>query len=275
MRKVGHFGLVALVVFAGSSSTAFSLAVEGQFNRTLNVSGTVDLEVSTGSGSITIRNGAGNRVEIRGTIRAGDGWWWRSGRDTEDAVRMLEANPPIEQSGQMIRIGRINDRDAERNVSISYEIVVPAQANVKAHSGSGSQTVEGLNGRVQVGTGSGSINLRDVKGDLDASAGSGSIHALGVRGGLRMHTGSGSIHIQGEQTARWDLETGSGGIDIDLPPAADFELNAHTGSGGVNVAYPMTTQGNLGRHQHDVSGRVGGGKYLLNARTGSGGIRIQ
>jgi DUF4097 and DUF4098 domain-containing protein YvlB len=251
MKKVVHL-VVILIVFA---ATALGSGIQGSFDRTLNVSGTVDIEVSTGSGSIEIRQGSANRVEVHGKIRAGTDWW-RSDRDAEEAVRRVKSNPPIEQSGQAIRIGRIAGEARERNISISYEIVVPAQTNVRSR------------------TGSGSITLRDIKGALDANTGSGSIHATGVSGGLRMRTGSGGIHVEGEQTARWELETGSGGIDVHLPRNAGFELSAHTGSGGVHVDYPMTVQGRVDRNRHDVSGRVGNGGHTLNARTGSGPIRI-
>jgi hypothetical protein len=283
MKNVMHGGLVTLIVFAfcltPSSATPFESFVrpsagDGSFDRTLTVSGPVDIEVSTGSGSIEVERGGNSTVEVHGRIRVGSGWW-RSSRDTDEAVRRLEADPPIQQTGQTIRVGRITDRDLERNISISYQIVLPAQSNVRAHTGSGSQTIEGINGRIEVGTGSGSITLRDIKGDLDASTGSGAIHAMNVRGGLRMHTGSGQILVQGEQTARWDLETGSGGIDLDLPPAASFQLNAHTGSGGIDVGYPLTVQGKIDSNRHEVSGKVGSGSYPLNARAGSGHIRIQ
>jgi Toastrack DUF4097 len=263
MNKVIYAALPILFAYA---------SVEGSFDRTLNLSGTVNLEVSTGSGSIDIRRGQSNRVEIHGRIRAGDGWWWPS-RDSADAVRRLEANPPIEQSGQTIRIGRVSDHERFQNVSISYEIVLPAQSNVKSHSGSGRQMIEGIEGRVETSTGSGGITVRDIRGDLDANTGSGGINATGIRGGLRMHTGSGGIRVQGEQTGRWVLETGSGGIDIDLPPNAAFDLNAHTGSGGVDVGYPLTLQGKISRH--DVVGKVGSGGYPLTAHTGSGHVRIQ
>src|SRR5215470_13939937 len=213
---------------------------QGSFERTFNVPGTVDLDVLTGSGSIDIRRGAGNRVEIRGRIQAGNNWsWWRSSRDAEDVVRYLESNPPIEQFGQTIRIGRIPDRELQ-NVSISYEIVVPGQSNLRANTGSGSQTIQGIDGRVEARTGSGSMTLRDIRGPLEGGTGSGSIEVSGFRGDLRMHTGSGRIQVQGEPTGRWDLQTGSGSIDLDLPPNAGFDLNAHTGSGGIDVGYPMT-----------------------------------
>jgi len=272
MSKLFHSPLPILIVLAMACSVHAHAAAQGSFDRTLNVSGTVYLEVSTGSGSIDVRHGQTNRVEIHGRIRSGDSWWWPS-RDSEDIVRRLEANPPIEQSGQTIRIGRVSDREGFQNVSISYEIVVPAQSNIKAHSGSGSQSIDGIEGRVEARTGSGGINLRDIRGDLDANTGSGSINATGLRGGLRMHTGSGGIRVQGEQTGRWELETGSGGIDVDLPANATFELSAHTGSGGIDVGYPLTAQGKIGRH--DVAGKVGSGGYPLTAHTGSGHVRIQ
>src|SRR5262245_51391330 len=123
MKTVIAFGFVILLVMAACSipaSTAREVffaswpGVEGSFDRSLNVSGTVDLEVLTGSGSIEVRPGSGDRVQIHGRIRAGDNWW-RSSRDTEDTVRRIEANPPIEQSGQRIRVGQNGDRDWYRN----------------------------------------------------------------------------------------------------------------------------------------------------------------
>jgi len=285
MTLADRYALVILVVLSTACSMpaytkaargARSLAggQQGSFDRTLNVSGVVDLDVSTGSGSIAIRQGSNGRVEIHGRIYAAHDWL-RTDGDIEAAIRRIESNPPIEQSGGTIRVGRLSGRDGERNISISYEIVVPPQCNVRAHSGSGSQTIEGISGPVQSGTGSGSITLRDIKGDLAANTGSGSIHATGVRGGLQARTGSGRIEVEGQQTGRWDLQTGSGGVDIHLPREAGFELSAHTGSGGVSVAYPMTLQGGIIHSRHDVTGRVGNGQYALNVRTGSGHVRIE
>jgi hypothetical protein len=266
--------LVILLVFAYACTVRASYAAEGSFTRKLNVSGTIDLDVSTGSGGIDVRQGAANEVEIRGTIRASNNWFL-SNQDSERAIRQIESNPPIEQSGQSIRIGRVLDRELEQHVSISYEIVAPAQTNIRAHSGSGSVQVDGMSGRVEAGTGSGGVTLRNIKGDVQANTGSGSIRATGLRGALRMQTGSGPIDVEGEQTARWDLQTGSGGIDIRLPKSASFDLSAHTGSGGVTVDFPMTVTGRIDANRHSVEGKVGGGTYPLNARTGSGHIRIE
>src|SRR5262245_19827881 len=100
MRQIDRSVLLGLVLFLAvcivpGRATAQRRAIEGSFERTLNVSGVVDLDVSTGSGSIEVRPGSSGRVEIRGRIRAG-GDWWRSDRNAEEAVRQLESNPPIE-----------------------------------------------------------------------------------------------------------------------------------------------------------------------------------
>lgn len=274
--------LATLLILTGGCSTRASYLraagsvpqSQGSFDKTLNVPGTIDLDVATGSGSIEIRQGSANRVEIHGRIYASNNWRFSS-QDIQSAIRQLESNPPIEQSGQSIRIGRILDRDTEQHVSISYEIVAPAQSNIRAHTGSGSMNVEGMSGRVEAGTGSGSVTLRDIKGDLQARTGSGSIHATGVHSGLRMSTGSGEIQVEGEQTAAWDLQTGSGRIDVRLPKTASFDLSAHTGSGGINVDFPLTVRGRIDSNRHEVTGKVGTGQYPLTARTGSGHIRIE
>ena len=97
-------GLAAAVVFAAcaaprASAQRRSEGSDGSFDRTLSVSGPVDLDVATGSGRIEIRQGASNRIEVHGTIWVGRDRWFRSDRDRDDVVRRLEENPPIEQTG--------------------------------------------------------------------------------------------------------------------------------------------------------------------------------
>src|SRR5271165_6077938 len=103
---------------------------EGHFDRTLSVSGSVNLDVATGSGDITVRTGSGNQVVVHGTVHP-NGWPFGS----DSAVHQIESNPPIQQSGNSIRIG-YNLPDNGRHVSINYEITVPADTALQAHSGS-------------------------------------------------------------------------------------------------------------------------------------------
>ena len=174
---------------------SLSAAAEGSFQRTLPVTGPVNLEVSTGSGNIEIHTGSSNQVQITGRIKAGNGWF--DGNNEQERVRRLEANPPILQSGNDLRIGHIDDPELRRNISISYQIVVPPNTRLQSHTGSGNQTVSGLQGLVEVGTGSGSLEISDIGDMVRADTGSGNVDISRVMGNVRAKTGSGSIDASG------------------------------------------------------------------------------
>ena len=62
----------------------------------------------------------------------------------EQRIDEIENNPPIEQSGNTIRIGHIENREWKRNISISYDLIVPTQTKLRSESGSGIQKVDGI-----------------------------------------------------------------------------------------------------------------------------------
>src|SRR6478672_4796798 len=157
LRSWNLAGFVLLILVCGQSKTALAYA-EGSFHRTLQVTGPVNLDVSTGSGSIQIRTGASNQLEVTGHIKTHD---WLGGNG-EEKVKQLEANPPIQQSGNIIRIGHIDDSELRRNVSISYELVVPAETQLHSQTGSGSQVIDGINGIVETSAGSGGVKISNI-----------------------------------------------------------------------------------------------------------------
>ena len=302
---------VILTLLLASTIAVPAHAAEGSFERSLAVTGPVELEVSTGSGHISVRAGASSTVHINGTIKAGKSWHLDEA-EAERKVRYLESNPPIEQHGNFIRIGRIEDHELARNISISYDLVVPVETRLRSQTGSGSQSVEGIQGPVKAGTGSGSVRVENigdevraetgsgdvqvdsVKGATHASTGSGSIkleqtgpgdgkvetgsgsvELQNVRGALRVRTGSGDITAQGQPSGEWSLHTGSGRILVRLPSGAAFDLNAHTSSGHISTSadHPVTVQGTIGRGE--LRGKVRGGGPLLELETGSGNVQIE
>jgi hypothetical protein len=275
-----------LVLCLAAALPALALQ-EGSFERTLNVSGPVDLDVQTNSGRITVHTGDSSTVRIRGTIRANRD----RERDADQHIRAIEARPPIEQSGNTIRVTRIEDEWARRHLSISYEITTPADTRLRSRTGSGGVSVEGIRGAVDASTGSGSVDvarvggevhahtgsgriaLDSIQGRVDAQTGSGSIDARQVAGPSVLHTGSGSLHL--DQTAAGPVRahTGSGVVNIRLPQSGGFELKAHTGSGRVHMDQPITVHGTFSNH--NLHGVVRGGGPLVEVSTGSGSIRIE
>jgi hypothetical protein len=308
-RSIRLLSLCLLLVVA---ACARGQGATGSFDRTLNVGEPLEIEVQTGSGAIEVRAGAAGKVEVHGEIRVGS---WRglfgggSRGSAADIVENIKMSPPIEQNGNRLVIGRLDEAFWHQNVSISYTIVAPAATQLRARSGSGSLSVSGIAGPVVVETGSGSTELTDIggaaeartgsgsihargiggaftgstgsgqievrqtaRGDVAASTGSGSIEISGVDGAARVRTGSGSVTIDGKPTGPWELDTGSGSVHARMPPDAAFTIDAKAGSGGVRTSQPITVSGTVDRGT--LYGQVRGGGPTVRIRTGSGGISL-
>lgn len=264
---------------------ARGLKAEGAFTRSLPVSGPVDLDVRTGSGTIQVRTGSSETVEVRGRIRCWNIW---SGSSAEDCVRRIEADPPVTQSGNLIRLaGRPSAWDSE-NASIAYEVVVPPDTRVLARSGSGDQfvgrvgravdaasgsgdiRVEPVGGDVRASTGSGRIELEGSGGSVVARSGSGSIKATAVKGDLDVHTGSGRVWVTKGAQGRTVVTTGSGNItvadatgtlrlraasgDVAVDGEPSGSWNVSTASGSVTLSLPRDARFDLDAHSN--SGRL-------------------
>lgn len=279
---------------------------EGHFDRTLSVSGAINLDVTTGSGDITVKTGSSNQVIVHGTIHSND-WFFSN----ESAVQKVESNPPIEQNGSSIRIGYNLPDDVKRHVAIDYEITVPSTTAVDAHSGSGNLDVSGLAAGVKATTGSGDIRLRDIgggqqqvhtgsgniraenvgapfhaetgsgdieatltgSGDVDAHTGSGTIRVRGIKGGMTGHTGSGDIEADGSVGGPWQLHSGSGNIRMAMASSGGFDLDLHTSSGSIHSDLPITVQGSMSPRQ--LKGTVRGGGPTVEVSTSSGDVEIR
>lgn len=273
--------LLVLATAALALAAIPAMASEATFERTLSVNGRVELSVSTGSGSIHLTQGSGNRVHVFGRVRTNWG-------GSEDRMREIAANPPIEQTGNIIRIGMHHEN--LHNISIDYEIEAPADAFLDAASGSGSINDDGVGENAKLSTGSGSIHATGLhdgfsantgsgniyaeqtgQGDVKAQTGSGSVELRNLHGGLRAGTGSGEIKVGGTPSAEWKLETGSGSVEAWLG-GAGFSLDASTGSGSISTDHEMTMQGSFDKHH--IAGKVNGGGPTVRIETGSGSIHV-
>jgi hypothetical protein len=258
-----------------------ALGAEATFERNLQVNGTVELTVATGSGYIHLSHGAGNQIHVFGRVKSGWG-------GNDEQVRQIAANPPIEQTGNIVRIGARHEN--YHNISIDYEIQAPADAYLNASSGSGEVTDDGIGQNAKLSTGSGSIHATGVRGsfsletgsgniyadqtgdgEVKAETGSGSIELHNVHGGLHAQTGSGSIKVGGTPSAPWKLDTGSGSVDLSTGNAR-LTLDAESGSGSIHTDQEMTTQGTADRHH--IVGKINGGGPTVRVETGSGSIRV-
>jgi len=244
----------SLLLFA----TIFALAgcysgpsVNGSFSRTYTVSGPIRLELSNASGDADITEGAAGTVSIHAEVRA-------SGFGFENPQKRLDdivSDPPIEQRGDTIRIGK--DFSRMRNVSITYKIQVPHDTEVGANVASGAQNIRGLRGPVKVRSASGSINVEkidrdtqlftasgsisaeNIGGDVQVSSASGNVTIANIKGDARVHVVSGVVRIS-QPGGRVDGSTTSGEVEIQ---GAANDVTARSVSGRVYVQGNPGTQG--------------------------------
>ncbi len=292
-------------VFA--TTFAYASTPQGTFDRTLQVSGPVDLEVLTHSGDVTIRAGSSGAVQIHGKIFVNDRWL-RGSRQGD--VQEIEQHPPIRQDGNSIHVDYLNVHD----ISVDYEIEVPADTTIRSQSGSGDEVIEGTRGNVDLHTGSGDLKLANLQGeirlqtgsgdvrahdiagtvrggagsgdieieetgqgDIDLHTGSGNIIVRGIQGAFHGEAGSGDITAEGTQSGTWEIRTGSGNVRVRTQSNAAFDADLSTSSGTIDVDAPieMTVQGRVQEIHKHVQGKVRGGGPLLSVRTGSGDVHIQ
>src|SRR5258708_17187372 len=164
---IRHRAIRTLAFVLASSLAGFASEI-GTFDRTFQVNGPVDLEVITRYGDMTVRNGAAGTVSIHARIHSGNSWF---GGDRKQEVQELQSNPPIRQNGNNIRIDYVN----LNNISIDYEITVPENTAIRAHTGSGDQNVEGLKGNIDLESGSGDLKLARLTAELRFQTGSGNV----------------------------------------------------------------------------------------------------
>src|ERR1700676_2645178 len=195
----------AAATLALAAATAF--AADSNFDRTLNVSGSPNVSVATGSGYIHLNPGSGNQVHIVAHVRSSHGWM-SGGSDVDSRIQQIVSNPPIVQNGNDITIGERHNNDLYRNINIDYDITLPKASAINA------------------ATGSGDVQIQDVGASIKAQSGSGSVRAHGIQGPATLGTGSGDIELQ--QTGPGDVkaETGSGSIRLNGLSGA---LKASTG----------------------------------------------
>jgi DUF4097 and DUF4098 domain-containing protein YvlB len=256
------------------------------------------------SGDITVSNWDKNKIEITAIKRG------RRERDLDDAtihIRQINGN---------IRIITRHDREfslfRRSSVSVSYQIIVPAEASVRVKSISGDIEVRKIGGflnaentsgkiRVRVAENgvrcksiSGDIDLEYIHGDAELESVSGEISIQEIEGSVEAGTVSGDIEVDafsyaeeidvsstsGDIELRGELSSGgiyrldsfSGDTKVEIPSGSDFEFSSKTFSGSIECDFDLKMSGKF--NPKKVQGTVGKGGASLTVSSFSGDIRI-
>ncbi len=246
--------------------TCIALASQpGSFDRTLEASGPVQLDVRSDPGGIIITSGSGSAVHVHAVLNP---LYGRLDLDLAEAnIRALERNRPIEQVGNRIRIGYVSDPAMLRAVSMRLEIETPRMTQVHAQTISGGIRIDGLNGPADTETSSGRTEIGNVAADVSVVNHSGAIVIRSIGGHVSARSESGGIQIV-DVHGPVDAQTTSGRTEISQ---VSGEVRSMTRSGSIRID---NAQGAV--TAHNTSGSIDAFQLTgsVHAETRSGAIRI-
>lgn len=274
IRRASILALLALAPLAAQAG-------DQSFTRTIKLKDRLDLAIASGAGTIQLSPGPADRLIITGHVKAND---WRP---SDDRLRDIAANPPIQQDGSIVRIGSAAELT---HVIIDYEIEAPADSIIQASAGVGDIFDDGVGKSARFNTASGDIHATALEGNIDISSkegnievdesgrgevkvttGAGNLELRNVRGALHAATDDGSIKLSGMPAGDWAVQTGRGSIDAALGKAA-CNLDAQTGDG--TVFSKVQVEGADGSDPHHLAGKINGGGHNVSLKAGEGDIRI-
>lgn len=274
------------------------------FQRSLQMKPGGRLSVENFNGSIEIRGGEGDAVEVTGAKYAAT-------RELLEAMKI-----DIVSSADSVRIRTIRPTERRGNLGARYVIRVPRRTELeRIESSNGSIRVETLEGNARLKTSNGSIRMDRFKGSLEAQTSNASIEVLDSGGAAILRTSNGSIRAEGirgafdatTSNARIEaritepeahkpikLTTSNGGITLSLDSLKDNEIRASTSNSSITAHLPASINARLtartsnggiqsdwgsdirgGRiSKHYVEGTLGSGGPLIDLTTSNGSIRL-
>lgn len=297
-RKFRPFALLITLVALLPAVTAADTV-----RRSFDVRGDGTLTLDTDIGSIDVRAGSSNQVQVTVEREA------RSG-DDEDFELVFD------QSGNDVRIeGNRPDRgwgwSSGNRFKVHFDVEVPAGFSVDLETSGGSIDVAALDGDVDCRTSGGNVDLDDVGGRVDCRTSGGSIDIGKVSGTVLAKTSGGNIRIDrsggsvvaktsggnivvnevlgsieastsggnvvatiaSQPQADCRLTTSGGGVELTMDESISADLDAKTSGGSVRVDFPVMVQGEISRS--NLQAQLNGGGPQIYLRTSGGSIRIR
>ncbi len=261
-------GISATTVFAQTS--VIIKDKEGGFCQNWNWSSNskvsfADLRELTASagGTITVDAGKNGGVSVSGedrsdvAIRACVQAWGT----TEEAAKAAAAGIRISTAGTIKA-----ENTPEDNWSVSFQLSVPRQSNLKLNAHNGGISIANVEGTMEFETQNGGVSLKNLGGDVKGSTKNGGLNVVlggtAWRGnGLDAVTTNGGVNLTLSKNYSANVETGTvnGGYKSDIP---QLSLTTEDIKGGWKTR-PTRIQTNLN-----------GGGAPVKVITTNGGIKI-
>lgn len=244
---------IMFVVVALTASVLANAKVTKEETYTFKINDGGNLSVSNVNGSITVSGSNTDEIEVLATKSA----------DNQKGLDKIEIK--INQRADSVEIE--TDLSSSKrwfgwggdDGQVTYEITVPAGLEL--------DSIETVNG---------SVNISGVSGDVHAESVNGTLDLEDLAGDVQMETVNGSINasfakLDGQQRVKGS--TVNGRMTLRLPADADVEVNADTLNGSIN-ANDFGLEADKGFVGSDLNANIGNGSARLNLDTVNGSIKI-
>ncbi|MQS17769.1 DUF4097 family beta strand repeat protein [Streptomyces kaniharaensis] len=236
-RQRRYIGALVIAGIAVGGLSACSPRTEFSDDATVTEKVTA-VRLDTSAGSVTVHGKAGaTQIAVHRTI----GYE----HDRPGATTRLE-------NGVLV-LGGCGD-----DCSASYTVEIPAGLPITGETSAGEISLSQV-GEVSVRTSSGSITLDGVAGPVDVHTSNGAIEGTGLQGDrIRAQTSNGRIRLTPGKAQDVTAKTSNGAITLTVPAAAYHVITSNS-SGDIHVGVP-----------DDPAGR-----YRLDLGTSNGGITVR
>jgi DUF4097 and DUF4098 domain-containing protein YvlB len=245
-----------------------------------------DLELESGSGSIELA-----RLSDAARLSARSGYGSVVARNVD--AREIE----LASSSGNVRLQDARGEHVKVTSGYGNLEIARVQGELTAKTSSGHVRASALDGaKLALASSYGDLEISGARGALDASSSSGSLSIDGLEGSCRARSGYGNVAVEGRVTGLHlesssgsvrasvaegsslegitKLSSGYGHVELVVPRALGFELQASTGYGTLEVQVPVTVEAGGLKHTRSVRGRVGAGGPTIELKTSSGNVRV-
>ncbi len=216
--------------------------------RTYTVNALPTLVLNDATGTVTIHTGSANsQVSIQATKHYQSFGTAPTVQYSQDGNTI---NATVQnQSNNFLSFGSDN---------VDFNVTIPANANLKIHTETGTIDVEGVSGTMSLTTDTGSITANQ-----DA-----------LSGPSTLQTATGSITFDGSiaPSGNYQFSTDTGSVDVTLPASSSFHLDASTDTGSIDSDFTQVNvreRDVVGSDAHGDVGNSSSATVTLKTNTGS------
>ncbi len=200
------------------------------------------------NGGISVKGENRSDILVRACIQT-----WA---DSDSEARSLAQGVKIQTNPTVIA----ENSSAEKNWSVSYQILVPRNTNFKLTAHNGGISISGVEGDMDFSTNNGGISVKDVAGNVKGRTKNGGVNA--------------KLEGKSWKGAGLDLETTNGGVNLTIPENYSARLETATVNGGFKSDMEITVKLKEFRRGVNINTDINGGGAPIRVVTTNGGVRI-